>query len=174
MKYLRFSDSKGDTIIEVLLAMTLLTLILFTSWGLVNRSTQLSLAARKRIDMVNQLKEQAEILKAKFAETGSSEDVIKALNDPLLRVQKSVTTYDEDFCNESTANGARPNTFHYNDDAVMAENAIVTDGVQAVWIEYTGTPTTDGYADFYVRGCWLTSGGQQKTDNAQFIVRLNK
>ena len=41
------NNSRGDTIIEVLLSMTLLTLIMFTSWGLVNRTTRISLDAGK-------------------------------------------------------------------------------------------------------------------------------
>ena len=55
-------NNKGDTIVEVLLATTVLSAILFTSWSIVNRASQISMAARQRVYMVDQLKEQAEII----------------------------------------------------------------------------------------------------------------
>lgn len=168
-------EERGDTIIEVLLAMTLLTLILFTSWGLVNRATQLNLAARKRIDMVNQLKEQAEILKVKYA---SNKGSLVTMTDE-LKVQASnaavpvSTNYKTNFCSQpENVGGASSAGFHFNTsaEAVNQGKKIDENGSSFVWIERVNG---SGYSDFYIRGCWLTSGGQQKTDNAQFVVRLN-
>ncbi len=173
----RLVNKQGDTIIEVLLAMTLLTLILFTSWGLVNRSTQLSLAARKRIDMVNQLKEQAEILKSKFAETGSSQDLVDTLADSPNVVISTNTNYEEQFCIDNPAVLGAGNRFYYASDAVLKKGQtkeVSGDANSRIWIEYSGNIAINKYADFYIRGCWLTSGGNQKTDSAQLIVRLNK
>ena len=45
-------NNKGDTIVEVLLATTVLSAILFTSWSIVNRASQISMAARQRVYMV--------------------------------------------------------------------------------------------------------------------------
>jgi len=161
---------RGDTIIEVILAMTLLTLILFTSWGLVNRSTQASLAARQRIEMVNELKEQAEILKAKYAE---SQDNTEAFFSK-FREAAADPSYDDEFCTESAASGGQTAANYFNDSANIQPDASksMNGGSGYVWIEYE--PNLPLYVDFYVRGCWLTTGGQQKTDNSQFIVRLNK
>jgi hypothetical protein len=119
--------------------------------------------------MVNQLKEQAEILKTKYAEnngkltglgveiTGSSADV----------------NYDKAFCTETTDISSQSNSFSFDEKAMASGGPKTTDG-QAVWINNGGgSAGTSGYTDFYVRGCWLTIGGNQKTDNAQFIVRLN-
>src|SRR5690606_4025240 len=58
---------RGDTLVEVILALAVLNAILFISWGITNRSTQQGLNARRRIEMVNLLKEQAELLKAGYA-----------------------------------------------------------------------------------------------------------
>ena len=52
-------NKRGDTIVEVFLATTVLSAILFSSWAIVNRASQISLAARQRVYMVDQLKEQA-------------------------------------------------------------------------------------------------------------------
>lgn len=183
LKFNRSSES-GDTIVEVLLAMSILTLILFTSWGLVNRSTQLSLAARQRIDMVNQMKEQAEILKSKFAETGSSKDITDYLSGTQpgqSAVNNAGSDYaDTGFCIDDVAGLGNGNRFYFNETAQYVKPGIKDvngDPTAKIWIEYSNTDdtqTTGPFVDFYVRGCWLTNGGRQKTDNAQFIVRLNE
>lgn len=178
LKLKRLSES-GDTIVEVLLAMSILTLILFTSWGLVNRSTQLSLAARQRVDMVNQLKEQAEILKSKFAETGSSKDVTDYLAKPEGgSVNNSGAQYnDTSFCIDDVSVIGSGDMFHFDDSAQYQKGAakdVNGDPTAKVWVEYNNTGVAGKYVDFYVRGCWLTNGGRQKTDNAQFVVRLNE
>lgn len=172
-------SSRGDTIIEVLLSMTLLTLIMFTAWGLVNRTTRISLDARKRIEMVNQLKEQAEILKSTFAQNGGSSNEITAkLAESSVGVSPSSTlTYDQNFCTEAEISNPNISTKFYFDekDADYAKGAKPVDGNDAskVWVEYRDYGT-DGYVDFYVRGCWVTGGSQQTLDNSQLIVRLNK
>ncbi len=170
----RIKNRQGDTIIEVLLAMSILTLVLFTSWGLVNRSTQLSLAARQRVVMVNQMKEQAEILKAKFAVAGGAEKI----RDDLKLVAKprpaSILKYsDTSFCIDDPSVLDSRDRFYFNDLAspIGDTKQVNGDNYSRVWVEYT---TSGNYTDFYIRSCWLTSGGQQKTDNSQFIVRLNE
>lgn len=172
------NNSRGDTIIEVLLSMTLLTLIMFTSWGLVNRTTRISLDARKRIEMVNQLKEQAEILKSTFVEkNGSSAEIVTELQDSSVGVSQSASlSYDEPFCKESElTNPSIGSKFFFKEDTGKYEKGAKPpaegDNSSRVWVEYaSGT----GYTDFYVRGCWASGGSQQTLDNSQLIVRLNK
>ena len=166
-------NQKGDTIIEVLLAMTLLTLILFTSWGLVNRSTQISLAARERVVMVNQVKEQAEILKTKYASVdGKLDDLISSINSDIPGdLTTSSTDYQDEFCTESVTSTGRVGSFHFTPSAKADIPSKKISPSEWVWIEYV--PGT-GYTDFYIRACWLTAGGQQKADNTQLIVRLNE
>jgi hypothetical protein len=169
-KILRINCS-GDTIIEVLLAMTVLTLVLFTSWGLVNRSTQLSLAAQKRIDMVNQLKEQAEILKSKYAAVGG--DLSKLNAEISKSAGVSNPEYGQDFCIDDPSVLDSGGRFYADSDAEFKSGTKSVDGdkYSKVWIDRSSD--RGGYSDYYIRGCWLTSGGNQKTDNSQFIVRLN-
>lgn len=174
-----YKDSKdrGDTLVEVLLALALLSAVLFISWGVVNRATQIGTAARQRITMVDQLKEQAEIIQ------------LQRDNDPNTFSSK-VTTWatattdpetniSPDACNNInlTTPGSTPNFFHFvTNSSGVARTAGSKLAARAdagrVWVQYVRN-TTDGYIDFYIRGCWRTSGGQQRTDNTQFILRLN-
>lgn len=170
--------TRGDTIIEVMLAMTALTIILLIAWGITNRATQISLAARQRIDMVNQLKEQAEIIKERrFAQN------VAAFTDDLPANASITTTNPCRLFTESTIvdPGHQPgnNTFHY---AVVegAETVIQpTAGTKLVrnnprmrvWVQKVSSD--DGYIDFYIQGCWLTTGGRQRFDNSIVVMRLN-
>lgn len=178
-------NTRGETIVEVLLAMTLLTLILFSAWKLVNRSTQLSLTARKRTEMINQLKEQAEIIKNIYA---TNQDDMTKFKEKVIDGTSADSTlkYNPDFCKESYLTGATPpnNSFYiaYDEletpgDKLKKESGpkkVNGDQGSLIWVEWKDSGGKDGHYDLYIRGCWYTSGAQQKTDNAQFVVRLNK
>ncbi len=174
------NNSRGDTIIEVLLSMTLLTLIMFTAWGLVNRTTRISLDARKRIEMVNQLKEQAEILKSTFVQKGgSSNDIVAELTDATVGVYSSSDLrYDQNFCTEAELSNPDDSPGFYFEEKEKTvdytKGSKPVDGNESsrVWVEYDSSAS--GYTDFYVRGCWASGGSQQTLDNSQLIVRLNK
>lgn len=176
MKFLRLNH-KGDTIIEVMLAMALLTAFLFISWGITNKSTQMGINARKRTEMVNAMKEQAEALKAMYVQNGSSVTTI------IDRVGRTTNGLDEQSCNPDALSGATDNengtNFHYAQNGTsidkIHQKKQLPDENNRVWLQYQpesgDTPT---YYDFYVRACWQTVGSAQNTDNAQFIVRLNQ
>lgn len=165
-------NNRGDTIIEVLLAMTLLTLILFISWGLVNRTTQISLAARKRVEMVNQVKEQAEILKATYAANGGK------INSSLALGPTSINDYDDAFCSNPDVVGLNPTgAFHFDSGTVKRDipKLVENNPGSKVWIQRNAGSGAgvDQYTDFFVRACWQAVGSQQQTDNVQVVLRLN-
>ncbi len=164
-------NQKGDTIIEVILAAAVITLVLFTSWSLVNRSTQLSLAARKRVEMVNQLKEQAEVLQAKRAAnpTGFLDD---------LTTYANIANPEANPCDSLDMNSPTsqpPQSFYLS---AAGSTVAPVSGVKKVkladnsriWIQKQQNAS---YVDFYIRGCWLSGGSVQKTENAHMVVRLN-
>lgn len=178
---------RGDTLVEVLLAMAVLSAILLICWSITNRSTQLGLAARQRIEMVNLLKEQAELLKAGYANqaTVDSHTVLPGG----LPTDQITDASGTSFCDSNSdlfigAPGPTNNRFYMG---VSATNQLTTTpGMKTirpdarVWVQYSRVPAmpgdppgATGYIDMYVRGCWLTSSGQQKLDNSQLVVRLN-
>lgn len=158
-------SQRGDTLVEVLLSMSLLTLILLTTWGLANRSTQAGLNARERIEMVNQMKQQAEILKSKFATNPGA--------NPAAGVAASTNLANPPCTGITFTSAAKTRTLHFNDSAARVDNLLKEVRVNEayVWVEWANNTS---YWDFYVRGCWKTVGGTQKRDSSQFIVRLNK
>ena len=184
---IKSSVQTGDTIVEVILAMSLLTLILFTSWSAVSRATQISSNARIRIDMVNQLKEQAEVIKAKRSSAGQDSTNFTALfNDVSITDTGNISSNPCDDITDtnggfkSIPDGA--GSFYFKKDAannVSLQPSAVKEPNDSsrVWIQRkSGRDSATGitlYYDFYIRGCWLTSGGTQKLDNSQLLVRIN-
>lgn len=171
------NKQSGDTIVEVMLAIALLSAVLFTSWSIVNRSAQINLIARQRIEMVDRLKEQAEVIQMLRDQnpTGFSNPIIQAVNST------DFEAISEDPCNDaamSTSPAPALGThFYYRLNSANAferpagfKEDPVFGSTARTWVQYVNH---GNYLDFYIRGCWQTAGGQQKTDNSQFILRLN-
>ena len=177
--------NKGDTIVEVLLATALLSGILFTSWSIVNRASQISLAARQRVFMVDQLKEQAEIIGSYYGAVDGKLNVSSGTFGSKSTTSSGPVSVNPCDATRDAATGeinavVPPGSFYFNESAVVEsgvknvdsyDNAIVW--VQRVAVDENATPGPE-YNDFYVQSCWLsTGGGTQKEDNSKIIVRLN-
>lgn len=184
---IKIKSQRGDTIVEVLLATALLSGILFTSWAIVNRASQISLAARQRVFMVDQLKEQAEIIQSYYGDTDGKAKVSRGEFGMESTNVAGIINIENNPCDASRdqptgeINGNKPiQSFHFNESAKVEDGirAIGSYDNAAVWVQRV-TKDEDGdsspeYNDFYVQACWLsTGGGVQKEDSSKIIVRLN-
>lgn len=179
MKLFKNLSNKGDTIVEVMLAMSLLTLILMTAWSITNKSTAITQAARKRIDMVNRLKEQAEMLQSERSRRFDTHTMVGD-NGSFINQSQTVPKPSTDFCTQNIVNSPPTdlpaNAFYIDTNSsnkLIVQSGLkdATDSNGKIWIQMDATNTK--YADFYIRGCWQTTGGSQKLDNAQVVLRLN-
>lgn len=166
-------SKKGDTIIEVVLSMALLTSILFIAWGITNRASQISLAARDRTEMVNQVKEQAEIIKAQWAANPTSRATLFSYT--------AASALDPNPCAGSGATPTGGNAWHLKADSVNVQQVpgvkTVGSGQFFVYVQRINgnIASSSPYSDFYVRACWINqSGSVQKQESSQVIVRLNQ
>lgn len=171
--YLKKLSNQGDTLIEVMLALSVLTLLLMTAWSLTNRATQISTAARIRTNMVNELKSQAELLKSQRTLAGFSDAMPPDL--AAIQVQSNPCDYFTASTPLHEASSHPPDSFYYNvngsNPALESGSKTVGGNVNSrVWIQRVNS---DGFIDFYVQGCWRTSGGVNTLDNSIFVVRLN-
>jgi hypothetical protein len=165
------NNSSGDTIIEVMLAMALLTAFLFISWGITNKATQIGINSRKRVEMVNSMKEQAEIIKAFYAKNGSK--TAELINN----VNPTTTGLDKGPCEPDGV--TTDNVFHFTTDSgdivKQKQKKNAPDADNTLWVQYKQDTASDPkFSDFYIRSCWQTVGSTQNTDSSQFIVRLNR
>ena len=179
-------NQKGDTIVEVLLAMAVLSAVLFGSWAIINKATQINAAARQRVVMVNQLKEQAEILKNMYAtdKNAVTNRTLHSTSNPITTVS-SISTADTsltvdpcDATNNGVVNGKNPtNPFYLDQISGVIQPVLSTKKLQTypnakVWAQLNDNDTL-GYMDFYIRACWETSD-RQAQDSSQIVVRFNK
>jgi hypothetical protein len=175
---MRRLTSRGDTIVEVMLSLALLSAILFSCWAIVNKSTQITLTARQRIVMVNALKEQAEILnsfsgveRTTFFSTITSSYTQSETDDIAADPCQNAGMGSDPVA------AANSKFFHYrknNENSLVPASGfslVRDDQFARVWIQYISRPE---YVDFYVRACWYSAGGVQNQDNSQFIVRMNR
>lgn len=177
---LKLRNQYGDSIVEVILAIAALTMVIFLAWSVTNRASQISLAARQRTVMVDELRQQAEIIKSKYAAAAKSNTLNEWFEKP-DNVPAAINEYpNSDPCiNKEEANPSKPNpgaSAFYFDDSVSLANGVkqVNNYDDAfVWVQRI-EPAGATYADFLVRGCWQSLGGNQHDENSQFIVRLNK
>ncbi len=169
VRFNRFSQ-KGDTIIVVMLSMSLLTMFLFLSWGITNKATQIGMNSRKRVEMVNSMKEQAEIIKAQYNnQSFGIDELIKS-------VTATNTGLDQNSCNNVGVTETNVFYFDYVEDKLqqITTKKQSPDAENTVWVQYKPNADSDPvYYDFYIRACWQTVGSIQNTDSSQFIVRLN-
>lgn len=173
-------NNSGDSLVEVLLAVSVLALVILIAWAVVNRASNISLAARQRVVMVNALKEQAEILQARYANDDTRDPLVSSgtgIRAPLTSFPGSnPCTVGRD-----AADIPQPtNAFHFNDTATptsgIRSNVRGYDGAY-LWVQRklgTGSGEQANYVDFYIRACWDTTGSVQRTDSTQIIVRLNR
>ena len=161
-------SSKGDTIVEVMLAMTLMTAFLFISWGITNKATQTGINSQKRVDMVNAIREQAEVIKAIYARSGYRVGT-SLTNTAAVSLARDLGV---DAC---AANPSSVKMFFFDASLnPVTGTKLMPDGSNRIWVQYK--PEKDSnpdYYDFYVRACWQTVGSAQNSDNSQLIVRLN-
>lgn len=174
---MRRLNNSGDTIIEVVLSMALLTSVLFIAWAITNRATIIQRAARERVQMVNEVKEQAELIKSQWA---ADPDYFAATPTPPLNFGfGSVQPADANPCAGSSPSGISV------DDAsewylarsgatiepVSGSKPVGGEDTKRVWVHKFDRA---GFQEFYVRACWINnSGTTNKTESSQVILRLN-
>lgn len=166
---MRTLSLKGDTIVEVILAMALLTSVLLIAWGTTNRAVQIQQTALDRTTMVNAVKEQAEIIKVKWSKDPHFFDsYTSSVVSDLI---------DKDPCKETSYTNAW--YLDAGDDSLDLRTGVKTvnsDTTKHVWVRKvipnlsSGVPATD----FYIRACWQSQvGGGQTDEHTQVLLRLN-
>lgn len=153
-------NSAGDTLVEVLLATVILSIVLAGAYSLSTRATRLNQSAYERTRATNLVQEQAELLRAvrnsadestwllvKNYDTTSYYDC----RDEVLPIPPDVTNsaYDSFFYLNGTGTdvNTNPGTFK------------TTDGLYYTWVGRKDTGSNPDYIDFEIYTCWEGIGG---------------
>ncbi len=167
-----FKNNRGDTIVEVLFATVILSMILAGAFTISNRATQTNQNAVEKSQVTNQLREQAELIKV-VAENTPADLRAKVKVGPVNSAQPNV-------CDGSQVNNL---AFFVDVNSLSVEDYVYNPGNPStsadpypgdlfeVWVE-AYSPAGTNYTDFVVRSCWegLGSGPVSRTG---MILRIN-
>lgn len=185
----RSSRQRGDTIIEVLFAVTIFSLVAIGGLSLMNQGTAMAQRALEIGLVRQQIDQQADALKylnqayvADYGKRGTAttrwQQIIQS--EAVDRAQDFKDVTKDGVCKMPTAGG---NPFALNIDKlsgtsdpriVPTVDDVATysrirhdeDGVRSegLWVQAVRSPSSDdrpGFYDFHIRACWITPGQAQ-------------
>lgn len=193
---LRLNQS-GDTIVEVMLAAAVLSVVMAGAFTLTNRATRLAQSANERTEVSNLLQREAELIRAKVAQSGST--FWTTLDDPISGYYgngylRANPNENKDIC-ASNSPIVDPNSFYmktfdlvdptnldyleptssiYADSPTLLMVDDVATDIYSVWIEAASEPVAvPTYTDFYIYACWKGIGGEGMQSSG-LVMRLSR
>ena len=182
----RNQAERGDTLVEVTVAMAVLGLMLAASLAVINRGLMGVSNAVERTSVRASLSSQAELLRYVFDDPVANEATYKAIlkrtkpNNNLGQNGCEIGNNSGFYLSVNNKTGTPPVEIHKLDSA---DTAHLTNNVygqpeagevgnnsgvsRGIWIEgdkhdgQNGMPGMPGYIDFYVRACWTPHAAQQ-------------
>lgn len=161
-----YNNQEGDTMVEVMLGVVILSIVLAAAYTLGNRATRIGGDASEKTLIANQLQEQIERIKNAQSSGGANWGNITSNLYNTGPGRPDLTN-----CNSPSPSGSSK-PFAIKDD-LSIETLNFTNGFYTVWIEgYKDDPTSPTYADFYIRACW--QGREGPVDKrADMFIRIN-
>ena len=160
--------NKGDTIVEVLLATVVISVVIAGAYALTNRATRINQTALERTNVSNAMREQIELVRGART-AGADTDVWQAISARAINSPPDYSTCaspSSAFFIDPTLND------YYNSSFVQSYGgAINYNGLFRVWIEAFQPSSNSGYIDFHVRSCWEGIGGEHE-QNASLVMRI--
>ena len=163
-------NNRGDTIIEVLLASVILSIVLAGAYSLSSRATRLNQSSYERTKASNLVQEQAELLRSVSVNDPAMWTTITALpTEPYYDCKPETADVSPD-----TSSGNHGNIFYLEGSSgsislhvvtdINAVNDKVTEDLYHTWAARSATSTAN-FSDFYIYTCWEGIGdiGNQAT-----------
>lgn len=172
----------GDTLVEVLLATAVLSVVMAGAFTLTNKATRLSQTADERTQVSNLMQAQVELIKAKHSI--SSDDFWAELDSGF-----NTASENTDFCDLKPDPKGEPfqvktvpvgteNELHLEKVTVDSTTGEITsdfEDLYNVWVEAVDT-TAGGspiFTDFFVYACW-EGIGDETLQRSGLIMRLTR
>lgn len=172
-----FRRNQGDTIVEVLLATVVLSIVLAAAYNLTNRATKINQLAHERAQVTGYMQRQAEYLKA--LKTNDTSSPGEPWDDVVAKSSGTPSYFDCSSQDLSNLSSIIPSEAFYVAYDSGSDSFVVTDGFENippfynVWV--TGERKDSGnheYIDFYVYGCW-EGADRGINQEAGFVSRIN-
>lgn len=174
----RNQAERGDTLVEVTVAMAVLGLMLAASLAIINRSLMGVSNAVERTSARASLNTEVELLRYIFDDQVTNkklvDDIVNETKSDQKAESRGCEISDKSFTLYDTGNQAAPVARNkLNQDDKVAEHVGGKPGISqqqgqhnGIWIEGDKHPggagnSMPGYIDFYVRACWTPYAAQQ-------------
>lgn len=164
----------GDTIVEVLLATVIISVVVASAYALTNRATRGNQAAIERTAVANLMRQQIELIRG-IRSSGYNQNSWLTI---LSRTQTPPPNYST--CDGPTNNNGFfiiDNPPNLQDDTIVQTysngppvNDAYPNDLFRIWVEAFRTGTED-FVDFHVRACWTGIGDQGEQRDA-LVMRL--
>lgn len=172
MSWHRARRQAGDTLIEVLLAIVIISVVIAGAYQATNNGLRIGQNAIERTQASERTSAQAETLRTIRDLKNSSAAMTAAWNSIVDKATSS--THSANVCASGGGTptaGSKP--FWLN---TAGSNVAVTDGTTTshylkYWIEAYRPNANSGYIDFYINGCWQAVG-EPAVQNTGIVVRL--
>lgn len=164
-------NQRGDTIIEVLLATVVISIVIAGAYTLTNRATRINQNALERTTVSNIMREQIELIRG-----ARTTGVDTAVWDSIISNKKTSTAPNYTACAPTTS--SQPfyidpslNDFNNSSFVTTFTNSPNYNGLFRVWVEAYQPASVDDYIDFHVRACWEGIGGEVE-QNSALVMRI--
>ena len=176
---IRRLNNRGDTLVEVLLATAVLSMVLAGAFSISNKATRVNQTAGERTQVSNLMQREAELIRAYRDKEPASF---------WLDVDGKIQTGGEnpDFCLDTRANERLPGSFFMADDGVGVDHPTLEDITREdgkmkdrypddffdIWVEAVDGPASE-HTDFFIYGCWEGIGGEVQQQSG-LVMRLSR
>ncbi len=136
-------NQRGDTLVEVLLATVVLSMVLAGSFTISNRATRINQSALEKTEVSNLLRGQAELVKRGMD-----------IGTPLTTTQGDITAVTPGFC-DSAPTGPGFSIDTTESGLVYQPEPLLVGEFYYIWVERPPalSPTSET-VDFTIRACW--------------------
>ncbi len=170
------NNQRGDTLVEVLLATVIFSIVISASFALVNRSSRINQVSSERSEAASLMQTQAETLRL-YRDLGDANPVWDLIQTEKVQSTSPTTNNCFNFLDGVDASPSQSASFFFDEDSNRQDfSPILANGNfdrYYIWIEgySSGDTVNDDLVDFYVHACWQGPGGTGP-QQASLVYRL--
>lgn len=162
----------GDTLIEVMLAIVVLSMVLTGAYQATNGGLRIGQNAIERTSASQTTSAQAEALRT-LRDQHTSNATSGALWTSIMGKTTSITPSTTPCTGGGTPTvGSNPFWINLGASSSSIDNGAQTQGYLKYWVEAYQPSGVTNYVDFYIRGCWQGIGASSGVQNTGIVLRL--
>ncbi|HSX28519.1 MAG TPA: prepilin-type N-terminal cleavage/methylation domain-containing protein [Candidatus Saccharimonadales bacterium] len=162
----------GDTIIEVLLAIVIISVVITGAYQATNSGLRIGQNSIERTQAAELTSAQAEALRSLRDLKGTSATMATAWTAAAAKATTTLPAANVCASGGGTpTSGSNPFWLNGSTNPVTVTTGTTTSNYLKYWVEAYQPSASSGYIDFYVMGCWQALG-EPAIQNIGLVVRL--